>query len=180
MTQPDPNDRAAVDSALNDAEFPDDERGLTGTRDDAFADTGSTGGAEGQTARDVFPEDNGVPDVSQDDFPTMQSNEDPQFAPEPGDRESHQTVDFGTTAYEQAEGESLSGRLERELPDEQPGVRPAEDPDRAFAQLDQDQDTDPLSDSGTNRTGDDVEAFREAPVGGQGPEESAVHLVEGT
>src|SRR3712207_8330659 len=55
-----------------------------------FRSTGSTG-PEGQTARDVFPEDNGVPDVSQDDFPTMQRSEDPQFAPEPGDRESHRT-----------------------------------------------------------------------------------------
>lgn len=177
MTEPDPNDRAALDSALNDAEFPDDERGLTGVGDEAFRDTGATG-PEGQTARDVFPEDNGVPDVSQDDFPTMQENEDPQFAPEPGDRDSHHTVDVGTTAREQSEGESLSGRLERELPDESPGVRPAEDPDRAFAQLDQDQDTDPLSDSGTNRTGDDLEAFADAPAGGQGPEESAVHVIE--
>jgi hypothetical protein len=180
MTQPDPNDRGAIDSALNDTEFPDDERGLTGTRDEALADTGSTGGPEGQTARDVFPEDNGVPDISQDDFPTMSRAEDPQFAPEPGDREGHQTVDFGTTAYEQSEGESLSGRLEREIPDDASDVRPAEDPSRAFAQLDQDQDTDPLSDSGTNRTGDDVEAFADAPVAGEGPEESAVHIVEGT
>jgi hypothetical protein len=179
MTEPDPNDRAATDSARNDAEFPDDERGLTGVDEDAFRDTGTTG-PEGQTARDVFPEDNGVPDISQDDFPTMQSNEDPQFAPEPGDRESHETQDFGTTAFEQSEGESLSGRLERELPDDQPGVRPAEDPNRAFAQLDQDQDTDPLSDSGTNRTGDDIEAFADAPVAGEGPEESAVHIVEST
>jgi hypothetical protein len=180
MTEPDPNDKAAIDSALNDAEFPDDERGLTGVDEDAFADTGSTGGAEGQTARDVFPEDNGIPDVSQDDFPTMQRSEDPQFAPEPGDRESHQTVSFGTTAFEQSEGESLSQRLEEEIPDDAEGVRPAEDPNRAFAQLDQDQDTDPLSDSGTNRTGDDVEAFADSPVAGEGPEESAVHLVEGT
>src|SRR3954454_18663891 len=179
MTEPDTTDRGTVHSAQNDADFPDDERGLTGTRDEARADIGATG-AEGQTARDVFPEDNGIPDVSQDDCPTMQRSEDPQFAPEPGDRESHQTVSFGTTAREQSEGESLSQRLEEELPDEQPGVRPAEDPDRAFAQLDQDQDTDPLSDSGTNRTGDDVEAFADAPVAGQGPEESAVHLVEGT
>jgi hypothetical protein len=174
------SDRGAIDSALNDAEFPDDERGLTGTRDEALAATGSTGGAEGQTARDVFPEDNGIPDVSQDDFPTMQRNEDPEFAPEPGDRESHQTVDFGATALEQSEGESLSGRLEREIPEDAPDVRPAEDPDRAFAQLDQDQDTDALSDSGTNRTGDDVEAFADSPVAGEGPEESAVHIVEGT
>src|SRR3954447_14133564 len=130
------SDQAARDSALNDAEFPDDERGLTGARDEALADTGATGGTEGQTARDVFPEDNGVPDVSQDDFPTMQRNEDPQFAPEPGDRESHQTVSFGTTAFEQSEGESLSQRLAEEIPDDA-DVRPAEDPARAFAQLDQ-------------------------------------------
>ena len=175
----DPTDQAARDSALNDAEFPDDERGLTGVDEERYAEIGATGG-EGQTARDVFPEDNGVPDVSQDDFPTMQRSEDPQFAPEPGDRESHETVSFGTTAREQAEGESLSQRLAEEIPDDAPDVRPAEDPQRAFAQLDQDQDTDPLSDSGTNRTGDDIEAFADAPVGGEGPEERAVHVIEGT
>jgi hypothetical protein len=179
MKEPDPEDRAAIDSARNDAEFPDDERGITGVDDAAFRDTGATG-PEGQTARDVVPEDNGVPDISQDDFPTMQFNEDPQFAPEPGDRDSHQTQDFGTTASEQSQGESLSGRLEREIPDDDPGVRPAEDPSRAFAQLDQDQDTDGWSDSGTNRTGDDVEAFADAPVAGEGPEESAVHIIETT
>jgi hypothetical protein len=59
-------------------------------------------------------------------------------------------------------------------------VRPAEDPQRPFAQLDQDQDTDEYSDSGTNRTGDDMEAFADAPVGGEGPEESAVHIIETT
>jgi general stress protein YciG len=175
----DANDQATRDSALNDAEFPDDERGLTGVDEERYAEIGATGG-EGQTARDVFPEDNGVPDVSQDDFPTMQRSEDPQFAPEPGDRESHETVSFGTTAREQAEGESLSQRLAEEIPDDTPDVRPAEDPQRAFAQLDQDEDTDRLSDSGTNRTGDDVEAFADGPVGGQGPEESAMHVIEGT
>ena len=175
----DPDDQAARDSALNDAEFPDDERGLTGVDEERYAEVGATGG-EGQTARDVFPEDNGVPDVSQDDFPTMQRSEDPQFAPEPGVRESHETVSFGTTAREQAEGESLSQRLAEEIPDDAPDVRPAEDPQRAFAQLDQDQDTDLLSDSGTNRTGDDVEAFADAPVAGEGPEESAMHVIEGT
>jgi general stress protein YciG len=173
------NDQGARHSVQNDAEFPDDERGLTGVDEQRYAEIGATGG-EGQTARDVFPEDNGVPDVSQDDFPTMQRSEDPQFAPEPGDRESHETVSFGTTAREQAEGESLSQRLAEEIPDDAPDVRPAEDPQRAFAQLDQDQDTDLLSDSGTNRTGDDVEAFADAPVAGEGPEESAMHVIEGT
>jgi hypothetical protein len=38
---------------------------------------------EGQTARDVFPEDEGIPEVSQDDSPTQERAEDPQFAPCP-------------------------------------------------------------------------------------------------
>ena len=178
MTDPDTH-RGADHSAQNDAEFPDDERGLTGTRDEARVATA----AEGQTARDVFPEDNGIPDVSQDDFPTMQASEDPEFAPEPGDRDGHETVGFGTTAFEQQEGESLSQRLEEEIPDSTadtaPDVRPAEDPDRGLGQLDQDYDTTPDSDSGTNRTADDVEAAREPVVGGEGPEETAVHVIDG-
>ena len=174
MTEADPTSSSALHGAQNDADFPDDERGLTGVHE------GGAPGSQGQTARDVLPEHNGVPDVSHDDFPTMQRSEDPQFAPEPGDREDHRTVDFGTTAREQQEGESLTQRLEEEIPDDDPGVRPAEDPSRAFAQLDQDQDTDALSDSGTNRTGDDIEAFADGAVAGEGPEESAVHVVEGT
>jgi hypothetical protein len=173
MTDPGTSNRGVVHSAQNDAEFPDDERGLTGTHD-----TTGMPAPEGQTARDVFPEDNGVPDVSQDDFPTMQRSEDPEFAPEPGDRDSHETVSFGTTALEQQEGESLSQRLEEEIPDDAPGGRPAEDPDRGLGQLEQDYDTTPDSDSGTNRTGDDVEASRDPVVGGEGPEETAVHITE--
>jgi hypothetical protein len=137
---------------------------------------------EGQTARDVFPEDDGIPEVSQDDSPTMARSEDPEFAPLPGERPGSAS-DFGTTAREQAEGESLDGRLARELPDidadTPPDVRPAEDPDRGVGQLEQDVDTDPGDDSGTERTADDVEATADQPVGGQGPEESAVHLTDG-
>ena len=133
---------------------------------------------EGQTARDVFPEDEGIPEVSQDDSPTMARSEDPEFAPLPGERPGS-AADFGTTAREQAEGESLDGRLARELPDDAPDVRPAEDPNRAVGQLEQDVDTDPGDDSGTERTADDVEATAERPVGGQGPEESAVHVTDG-
>src|SRR3954462_1665642 len=173
MTDPGTSNRGAVHSAQNDAEFPDDERGLTGTHE-----TTGVPAPEGQTARDVFPEDNGIPDVSQDDFPTMQRSEDPEFAPEPGDRDSHETVSFGTTALEQQEGESLSQRPEEETPDAPPGVRPAEDPDRGLGQLEQDYDTTPDSDSGTNRTADDVEAALDPVVGGEGPEEAAVHVVE--
>ena len=77
---------------------------------------------EGQTARDIYPEDEGLPEVSQDDSPTQEHAEDPQFAPLPGERPGAST-DFGTTASEQAEGESLDGRLAREVPDDAAGVR---------------------------------------------------------
>jgi hypothetical protein len=133
---------------------------------------------EGQTARDIFPEDEGLPEVSQDDSPTMERAEDPEFAPLPGERPGA-SADFGTTSREQAEGESLEGRLAREIPDDAPDVRPAEDPQRAFAQLEQDLDTTPPTDSGTERTADDIEATADAPIGGEGPEESAVHVIDG-
>jgi hypothetical protein len=87
--------------------------------------------------------------------------------------------DFGTTAFEQSAGESLDGRLAREIPDDAPDVRPAEDPARADAQLEQDTSTTPVSDSGTNRTADDIEATADPAVGGQGPEEGAVHIIDG-
>ena len=58
-------------------------------------------------------------------------------------------------------------------------VRAAEDPQRASTQLEQDLDTTPPTDSGTERTADDIEATADAPVGGEGPEESAVHITDG-
>jgi len=131
---------------------------------------------EGQTARDIFPEDEGLPEVSQDDSPTMERAEDPELAPLPGERPGA-SADFGTTSLEQAEGESLDGRLAREIPDDAPDVRPAEDPQRPFAQLEQDLDTTPPTDSGTERTADDLEATADAPIGGEGPEEGAVHVI---
>ena len=133
---------------------------------------------EGQTARDIFPEDEGIPEVSQDDFPTMAASEDPQFAPLPRE-DPGASLDFGTTAFEQSEGESLTGRLEREVPDDAPDVRTSEDPERAHLQLEQDTSTSPFSDSGTNRTADDVEATGDAPVGGESAEEAAVHVTDG-
>jgi hypothetical protein len=132
---------------------------------------------EGQTARDISLEDDGIPDL-QDGVPEQDWMEDPQFAPVPGERPSA-SVDYGTTAAEQAEGESLDGRLAREIPADAPDVRPAEDPRRAQAQLEQDLDTTPPTDSGTERTADDIEATADAPVGGEGPEESAVHIIDG-
>ena len=133
---------------------------------------------EGQTARDVFPEDDGIPEVMQDDSPTQAWKEDPQFEPLPGER-ANASVDFGTTAFEQSQGESLSDRLDREVPDDVPDVRPSEDPNRAMAQLEQDTSTTPETDSGTNRTADDLEATADAPVGGESAEEAAVHTIDG-
>lgn len=133
---------------------------------------------EGQTARDIAPEDGGIPEVAQDDSPTMDRAEDPQFAALPGERPGA-SADFGTTAFEHAGGESLDGRLAREIPDDAPDVRPAEDPSRTPAQLEQDLDTTPRTDSGTNRTADAVEATADTPAGGEGPEAGAVHVTDG-
>jgi hypothetical protein len=133
---------------------------------------------EGQTSRDIFPEDDGIPEVSQDDSPTQDRAEDPQFAPVPGEQPGA-SGDFGTTALEQAEGESLDDRLAREIPDEASGIRPAEDPSRAQSQLEQDLDTTPRTDSGTERTADDIEATADPAVGGEGPEQSAMHVTDG-
>ena len=133
---------------------------------------------EGQTARDIFPDDEGLPEVAQDDSPTMERAEDPEFASLPREQPGA-SVDFGTTSMEQAEGESLDGRLARELPDDAPDVRPAEDPQRAVAQFEQDLDTTPVTDSGTQRTADDIEATADERVGGEGPEESALHITDG-
>ena len=133
---------------------------------------------EGQTARDVFPEDEGLPEVAQDDSPTQERAEDPQFEPLPGER-ANASADFGTTAFEHSHGESLEGRLARELPDDAPGIRPAEDPDCSVGQLEQDTSTTPDTDSGTNRTADDVEATADPSVGGEGPEQGAMHLTDG-
>jgi hypothetical protein len=107
--------------------------------------------------------------------------EDPEFAPLPGD-DAGASVDFGTTAFEQSEGESLSGRLARELPDDPDvvgGVRSSADPERASAQLEQDTSTTYDTDSGTNRTADDVEATADVPVGGESAEEAAIHPIDG-
>jgi hypothetical protein len=87
-------------------------------------------------------------------------------------------VDFGTTAFEQSEGEPLTERLEREVPDDVPDIRPAEDPQRAWAQYEPDTSTTFDSDSGTGKTADDVEATADAPVGGESAEEAAVHPID--
>jgi hypothetical protein len=46
-------------------------------------------------------------------------------------------------------------------------------------QLEQDTDTTYDTDSGTNRTADDVEATADVPVGGESAEEAAIHPIDG-
>lgn len=134
---------------------------------------------DGQTARDAELElqDEGIPDI-QDGTPEASWAEDPEYMPLPGERPGA-SDDFGTTAYEQSAGESLSGRLARELPDDASGVRRAADPNRAGLQLEQDAATERGDDSFTDSVSDDVEATADEAVGGEGPEEDAVHITEG-
>jgi hypothetical protein len=63
-------------------------------------------------------EDEGIPDL-QDGTPEQQWAVDPQEAPLPAD-EPVAVDDYGTTNEEQIQGESLTGRLGREVPEEQP------------------------------------------------------------
>jgi hypothetical protein len=63
-------------------------------------------------------EDEGIPDL-QEGTPAQQRSSDPQEAPLPGDAPVA-VDDYGTTNEEQAQGETLAGRLDREVPEEQP------------------------------------------------------------
>jgi hypothetical protein len=84
-------------------------------------------------------EDEGIPDL-EDSAPERGRAVDPQRAPIPADQ-PQAVDDFGTTAEEQAEGEPLDLRTDREVPEEQamfggegePTVRPAQQgqPDRS-------------------------------------------------
>jgi len=73
--------------------------------------------ADGSHRRDPGSrfEDAGIPDL-QDGTPEQQQAEDPQELPLPGDA-PNASVDWGTTAEEQLEGEPLDVRLAREEPD---------------------------------------------------------------
>jgi hypothetical protein len=65
------------------------------------------------------PEDEGFPDTADDATPERRDLPDPEEMPLPGE-EPVGVNQFGTTAEEEVEGETLDMRLARELPDEQP------------------------------------------------------------
>jgi hypothetical protein len=130
-------------------------------------------------------EDAGIPDL-QDGTPEQQRAEDPQELPLPGDR-PNASVDWGTTAEEEREGEPLDVRLAREAPDpalaeigdDLEGTDPVDldavpaDPDRpdAVGRLVNDQAVEP-----GDREVDTEAADVGADGGGLTQEEQAIHI----
>ncbi|MDH2425458.1 DUF5709 domain-containing protein [Sphaerisporangium sp. TRM90804] len=92
-------------------------------------------------------EDEGIPDL-QDGTPQQQWAVDPQEAPLPGDRPVA-VDDFGTTAEEHFQGEPLDGRLDREVPEEQPVFGVDATPAGDEGELDLDTGAQPEEPSGT-------------------------------
>jgi hypothetical protein len=110
-------------------------------------------------------EDQGIPDL-QDGFPEQEWAEDPQRAPVPGD-EPMAVDDYGTTAEERREGESLDGRLRREEPET---GTPETDPALAGRLVQPDEGV--RDDTESEETATDVGP----DTGGFTAEESAVHV----
>ena len=114
-------------------------------------------------------EDQGIPDL-QDGYPEQDWAEDPQQAAVPGD-DPVAVDDFGTTAEEQREGESLDGRLSREEPE--PALGPAGEEPRRAGRLVQD-DEGVRDDTESEEVATDVGS----DAGGFSAEESAIRIEE--
>jgi hypothetical protein len=115
-------------------------------------------------------EDQGIPDL-QDGYPEQEWAEDPQQAPIPGD-EPMAVDDFGTTAEEQRQGESLDGRLSREEPEaEAPGADTTAPAAGRLVQQDEGVRDDTESEEIAQDVGPDA--------GGFTAEEAAMHVEEG-
>jgi hypothetical protein len=112
-------------------------------------------------------EDQGIPDL-QDGYPEQEWAVDPQEEPVPGD-EPAALDDFGTTAEEQREGESLDGRLSREEPEI--GTPGAEETSSSVGRLVQ-EDEGVRDDTESEETAKDVGP----DTGGFTAEEAAIHL----
>ncbi|MFB4318316.1 DUF5709 domain-containing protein [Actinomadura sp. 21ATH] len=114
------------------------------------------------------PEDEGIPDL-QDGTPEQYWAEDPQEAPIPGDRPLAMDQ-FGTTAEEVREGESLDGRLAREEPDVPAPVNEPANPAGRLVAEDEGAHPDTESEAVAMDAGDDG--------GGYDPEERAMRIDE--
>ena len=134
---------------------------------------------EGQTARDIFPEDEGLPEVAQDDSPTSRARRGPGVRPaarraaERQRRLRHDRARAGRGRVARRAARPRGARRRaRRAAGRGPAARPRRSSSRTWTPR-------PPTDSGTERTADDVEATADAPVGGEGPEESAVHVTDG-
>ncbi|TDC01260.1 hypothetical protein E1267_32450 [Nonomuraea longispora] len=119
-------------------------------------------------------EDEGIPDL-QDGTPQQQWSVDPQEAPLPAD-EPVAVEDFGTTDDEQIQGESLSGRLEREASEEQPMFGVEESAARPSGEGGDAPAVDRVTEESGLGVGSDLDTEREPdtgvdPVGSAQPEE---------
>ncbi|MDN3354061.1 DUF5709 domain-containing protein [Actinomadura sp. DC4] len=112
-------------------------------------------------------EDQGIPDL-QDGYPEQEWSGDPQEEPVPGD-EPVALDDFGTTAEEQREGESLDGRLSREEPET--GTPGTEETPSSVGRLVQ-EDEGVRDDTESEEIAQDVGP----DTGGLTAEEAAIHL----
>jgi uncharacterized protein DUF5709 len=113
-------------------------------------------------------EDEGIPDM-QDGTPQQQWANDPQQQPVPGD-EPMAIDDYGTTADEQYESESLDGRLAREEAEPTDPATAAETAEPAVRVVEPDQGAAP--DTEKDMVAEDVGP----DTGGYSPEERAVHI----
>ncbi|MEV4800575.1 DUF5709 domain-containing protein [Nonomuraea sp. NPDC049421] len=121
-------------------------------------------------------EDEGIPDL-QDGTPQQQWAVDPQEAPLPAD-EPVAVEEFGTTDDEQIQGESLSGRLDREMPEDKPqfGVEEGATAGRRAGDDSDAPAVDRVTEEGGLGVGSDLDTGRERdsgidPVPGAQPEE---------
>ena len=134
---------------------------------------------EGQTARDIFPEDEGIPEVAQDDSPTMRARRGPGVRPAARRaarrqrRLRHHRLRAGRGRVARRPAGPRGARTTRPT-SARPRTRSARRPSSSRTWTPRRR-----RDSGTERTADDIEATADAPVGGEGPEESAVHVTDG-
>ena len=172
------SDQAARDSALNDAEFPDDERGLTGTlgpRGRQHRARGADGprrllrGRRRPGHRRRRPPDRGPRPR------TRSSPRCPASAPDA-------SVDFGTTASSSPRASRCPAGWTARSPTSgwtRPTTSAPRRPTTATVpQITQDGVSD-QADSFTDSVTDDVIASGEDPIGGEGPEERAMHVTDG-
>ncbi|HLU72143.1 MAG TPA: DUF5709 domain-containing protein [Nonomuraea sp.] len=99
-------------------------------------------------------EDEGIPDL-QNGTPEQQWAEDPQEAPLPADYPVG-VDEYGTTVDEQIQGESLEGRLEREVPEEEAAFG-ADIPVTVQRAPEPDPDERPLTEDGGLGVGSDLD-----------------------